>query len=290
MEWLVRRFCEKWGKGATYGIDRGEHPHEAHYLKLDISKAKTALGWCPLWDLPTAIDRVVDWTRCYREGADCREECLRQIRDYASAPGEAAGGLMAIVCRYCGGGNTFRFLDLGLQPLANRFLRDLAAEAPAERKYPLDVHWCETCGLVQVGCVIPPEDIFNDNYIYFSATSDLVHRHARFLARSFRERFGLGPSSLVVEVASNDGTVLKPFREYGDPRPRGGAGFQRRTGRHRRGDRDGRGFLPRGVGTRDPGNAWPGRRHPCAPRLRPRPRDPRVRPRAETSVGAFRSA
>ena len=124
---------------------------------------------------------------------------------------------MAFVCRYCGGGNTFRFLDLGLQPLANRFLRDLSAEAPAERKYPLDVHWCETCGLVQVGCVIPPEDIFNDNYIYFSATSDLVHRHARLLARSFRDRFGLGPSSLVVEVASNDGTVLKPFRDTGIP-------------------------------------------------------------------------
>jgi 2-polyprenyl-3-methyl-5-hydroxy-6-metoxy-1,4-benzoquinol methylase len=124
---------------------------------------------------------------------------------------------MAIVCRFCGGGDTCRFLDLGLQPLANRFLRDVAAEAPAERKFPLDVHWCETCGLVQVGCVVPPGDIFNDSYIYFSATSDLVHRHARFLAQSFRERFGLGPSSLVVEVASNDGTVLTPFREMGIP-------------------------------------------------------------------------
>jgi len=124
---------------------------------------------------------------------------------------------MAFVCRYCGGGDTFRFLDLGLQPLANRFLKNLEVEAPAEKKFPLDVHWCETCGLVQIGCVIPPEDIFNDSYIYFSATSDLVHRHARFLAQSFRERFGLGPSSLVVEVASNDGTVLAPFRKMGIP-------------------------------------------------------------------------
>jgi CDP-glucose 4,6-dehydratase len=88
VEWLVRRFCEKWGEGASCGIDRGEHPHEAHHLKLDISKARIALGWRPRWDLPTAIDRVVEWTRRYRDGADVREECLGQIREYASAAGE----------------------------------------------------------------------------------------------------------------------------------------------------------------------------------------------------------
>jgi CDP-glucose 4,6-dehydratase len=86
VEWLVRRFCEKWGEGASYGIDRGEHPHEAHHLKLDISKARTSLGWRPRWDLPAAIDRVVDWTRRNRDGADAREECLGQIRDFVSAP------------------------------------------------------------------------------------------------------------------------------------------------------------------------------------------------------------
>jgi 2-polyprenyl-3-methyl-5-hydroxy-6-metoxy-1,4-benzoquinol methylase len=124
---------------------------------------------------------------------------------------------MAVDCRYCGRKGIFRFLDLGLQPLANQFLRDLAAEAPGEKKYPLDVYFCETCGLVQIGCVVPPGDIFNQNYIYFSSTSDLVHRHARYLAHNFRERFGLGNGSLVVEVASNDGTVLRPFRDSGIP-------------------------------------------------------------------------
>ena len=120
-------------------------------------------------------------------------------------------------CRYCGRKEIFHFLDLGLQPLANQFLRDLAAEAPGEKKYPLDVYLCETCGLVQIGCVVPSRDIFNQNYIYFSSTSDLVHRHARYLADSFRKRFGLSPASLVVEVASNDGTVLRPFRDAGIP-------------------------------------------------------------------------
>jgi len=92
VEWLVRRFCEKWGEGAMCGVDRGEHPHEAHHLKLDILKARTALGWRPRWDLPTAIDRVVDWTRRNRDGADAREECLGQIGDFVSAPVEDRGG------------------------------------------------------------------------------------------------------------------------------------------------------------------------------------------------------
>lgn len=124
---------------------------------------------------------------------------------------------MGIDCRYCGTNDIFRFLDLGLQPLANQFLRNLAGEGTSEKKYPLDLHFCEACGLVQIGCVVPPREIFNENYIYFSSTSDLVHRHARYLAESFRDRFGLGKSSRVVEVASNDGTVLRPFRDAGIP-------------------------------------------------------------------------
>ena len=47
VDWVVRRFCEQWGEGAAYGIDRGEHPHEAHHLKLDISKAKNCPRMAP---------------------------------------------------------------------------------------------------------------------------------------------------------------------------------------------------------------------------------------------------
>jgi CDP-glucose 4,6-dehydratase len=82
VDWVVRRFCAEWGEGASYGIDRGEHPHEAHHLKLDISKAKDALGWRPRWDLRSAIGRTVEWTRCYRDGEDVREACLRQAAGY----------------------------------------------------------------------------------------------------------------------------------------------------------------------------------------------------------------
>lgn len=82
VEWVVRRFCEGWGEQASYEVDGREHPHEAHYLKLDISKAMSSLGWRPRWDLQSAIASVVDWTRCYRDGGDVREATLRQIAKY----------------------------------------------------------------------------------------------------------------------------------------------------------------------------------------------------------------
>lgn len=85
VEWIVRKMCAKWGRGAAYMLDEGQHPHEAHYLKLDCSKARMELGWQPRWNLETAIDRIIDWTLAYREKGDMRELCLTQIRDYVDS-------------------------------------------------------------------------------------------------------------------------------------------------------------------------------------------------------------
>jgi CDP-glucose 4,6-dehydratase len=63
----------------------GDHPHEAHLLKLDSSKAKAKLGWRPVWSLATAVERSVDWHRYWRDGGNCREKCLAQIADYRTA-------------------------------------------------------------------------------------------------------------------------------------------------------------------------------------------------------------
>ena len=118
-------------------------------------------------------------------------------------------------CRYCSNKNIFGFLDLGTMALANSFLtQEQLAPGCAEPAFPLDVFFCEQCGLVQIGYAVPPEILFK-NYIYYSATSDLVHNHARYLASSFRKRFSLTPASLVMEIASNDGTVLKHFQADG---------------------------------------------------------------------------
>ncbi len=83
--WLVDRLCVKWGNGASYLLDKGTHPHEASYLKLDCSKAKTELGWHPRWDLENAIYSIIEWTKAYMDKQDVREACFRQIEEYANS-------------------------------------------------------------------------------------------------------------------------------------------------------------------------------------------------------------
>ena len=82
VEWVVRRLCEKWGVPGLYQIDGGVHHHEAGYLKLDSSKARSKLGWTPVWSLETAIDETVEWTKGYNNGKDVRNICLDQIARY----------------------------------------------------------------------------------------------------------------------------------------------------------------------------------------------------------------
>ncbi|PIP39242.1 CDP-glucose 4,6-dehydratase [Candidatus Desantisbacteria bacterium CG23_combo_of_CG06-09_8_20_14_all_40_23] len=84
VEWIVQRLCAKWGESASYKLDDREHPHEAHYLKLDCSKAKTELDWYPRWDIEKAIDSIIEWTHAYKKNEDLRITCLKQIEEYSA--------------------------------------------------------------------------------------------------------------------------------------------------------------------------------------------------------------
>ena len=116
-------------------------------------------------------------------------------------------------CRFCKTPLTHTLVDLGATPLANSYLKDAAAP---ERSYPLHARVCSSCFLVQVDDAVPPGEIFSD-YAYFSSYSDSWIDHARRYADAMRERFALGPKSLVVEVASNDGYLLQHFAHAGVP-------------------------------------------------------------------------
>ncbi len=83
VEWLVNRLCAKWGADVSYRTDKGIHPHEANYLKLDCSKAKSELGWQPRWLLDRAIDSIVEWTKAYQENRDLKQVCFKQIEEYS---------------------------------------------------------------------------------------------------------------------------------------------------------------------------------------------------------------
>jgi len=118
-------------------------------------------------------------------------------------------------CRSCGGQDTTLVVDLGVQPLANNLLRPADLGKP-EPRHPLRVAVCESCWLLQITDLVPPTDLFSD-YVYFSSFSDAMLRHAREAAERYVREFSLGPQSHVVEIASNDGYLLKNFVAAGVP-------------------------------------------------------------------------
>jgi CDP-glucose 4,6-dehydratase len=82
VQWIVERMCEKWGHGATWALQPGNHPHEAGFLKLDISKAVQRLQWAPRWTLEKALNYVIEWHRAWMRGEDMRSMCIKQIDEY----------------------------------------------------------------------------------------------------------------------------------------------------------------------------------------------------------------
>jgi SAM-dependent methyltransferase len=123
--------------------------------------------------------------------------------------------MIAPACRLCSAPLTRTFLDLGSMPLANAFLRPEQLAQP-EPRYPLHARLCERCLLVQVDAVVGREEIFAD-YAYFSSYAASWVEHARRFAETAVPRFGLTGNSLVLEVASNDGYLLKHFLALGIP-------------------------------------------------------------------------
>ena len=84
VQWIVERLCEGWADHAGWHIEEGTKAHEAHYLKLDISKAQQRLHWMPRWSLDTALQRTSDWHRAWLKGEDMQAVCLRQISEYGA--------------------------------------------------------------------------------------------------------------------------------------------------------------------------------------------------------------
>ncbi|MGD0641629.1 MAG: class I SAM-dependent methyltransferase [Roseiarcus sp.] len=119
-------------------------------------------------------------------------------------------------CRFCGAPLTTTFVDLGETPLANSYVTEEDVAAGRDRRYPLHARVCGECFLVQVDEPVRPEAIFSD-YAYFSSFSASWIEHARRYAEAMIARFRLGPRSLVVEIASNDGYLLQHFIAAGIP-------------------------------------------------------------------------
>ena len=85
VQWIVEHMVNSWGNGASWQQDGGVHPHEANYLKLDISKAKARLGWQPRWPLATALAHITTWHQAWLANDDMKNQCLAHIQKYSLA-------------------------------------------------------------------------------------------------------------------------------------------------------------------------------------------------------------
>jgi SAM-dependent methyltransferase len=119
-------------------------------------------------------------------------------------------------CRSCGSSALEPILSLGEVPLADGLVDPSRMNGP-DARYPLDVAFCTGCSLVQVIETVSPEVLFDETYVYFSSFSDELLRHSRANAERLIEARHLGSGSLVLELASNDGYMLRNFAERGIP-------------------------------------------------------------------------
>lgn len=119
-------------------------------------------------------------------------------------------------CRFCAEPLALVFADLASSPLSNAYLTADALDR-AEPHYPLTVYVCERCWLCQLPEAARPDEIFSADYAYFSSYSASWVEHARRYCEAMIERFGLGAAEQVVEIASNDGYLLRHFVARGVP-------------------------------------------------------------------------
>lgn len=123
--------------------------------------------------------------------------------------------LAGVKCRSCDGGRLHPVLSLGSTPLANSLLTAEELDR-SEPTYPLELAFCEDCSLAQITETVPPDLLFG-HYLYFSSFSETMLAHAAELAEELVAARKLGPESLVVELASNDGYLLQDYARAGVP-------------------------------------------------------------------------
>lgn len=133
------------------------------------------------------------------------------------APDRFAQKSAAAFCRVSGARGLTPVLDLGMMPLADGLLTREQLAQGNERRFPLELAFSPDSGLMQILETVPPEVLFGHDYPYFSSFSDHLLRHSRENALELIAARGLTSSSLVVELASNDGYLLKNFVEAGIP-------------------------------------------------------------------------
>ena len=117
------------------------------------------------------------------------------------------------LCNICGGSRLIKVLSLGEQPPSDAFLKADALQKH-EARYPLELFFCETCSLVQLGYAVDPDILFRD-YVYNSGTNNGLKTHFKSLVETIIQKYNVTKDHFVVDVGSNDGTLLENYLPYG---------------------------------------------------------------------------
>lgn len=216
VEELADMIVAEWGSGLWIDVsDSQAVKKESKLLNLDISKSYFEMGIRPIYNIKEAIQETVRWYKS-NKGDNGYELCLEQIKRYQDKISEQFKQNDTLKeCRYCKSRSVKKFFDYGEMPLVNN-LPESEKDFAIEEKYSLTLYHCLNCGLVQIGSIAPPEKMFS-KYLYFSSTSSTFVKHGQEFAKSMQKKLGLNHSSFVVEIASNDGTVLNSFKTEGIP-------------------------------------------------------------------------
>lgn len=119
-------------------------------------------------------------------------------------------------CRICESKEIYPILDFGNMPLTGRFVKQDQLN-DTEQKFPLDVCFCKNCSLLQITETVPPSVLFCEDYPYYSSFSDHLLQHSKNNVDGLLAERSLGSKSLVIELASNDGYLLKNYVDHGIP-------------------------------------------------------------------------
>ncbi len=115
-------------------------------------------------------------------------------------------------CRICNSENLLKYIDFGLMPIATFFKKPGQKD---ERRIPLGVNFCKDCGMSQLDAIVKPEILFSKDYPYSSSVSKTFEEHCTRMAKSLKELFGNKEGLKILDIASNDGCLLKEFRKEG---------------------------------------------------------------------------
>ncbi len=177
-----------------------DNPQEVYSKKADpqrrcpdLTKIRTLIGYNPKVSLVQGLKRFIAWAK---EELNSQGLLIKYERN----------------CRICDNADLKKVLSLGKTPLANNLISE--KDIDKEELFPLELMYCNKCHLCQLSYVTPPEKLFK-HYVYVTSTTDTFKQHFKRMTEKIIQQFSLNSSSLVVDIGSNDGLMLKYFKDHG---------------------------------------------------------------------------